>query len=95
MVSSRSKEVIGHFLNFLGALGNDLKEQKAYFSRLSSLRWLNNVSGGYIVQVSLLLIGQQGLGFVRYRPLLAIGWRTEQIVRQCRRKMTNTAPNHS
>ena len=26
-----------------------------------SLRWLNNVSGVYLVQVSLLLIGQQGL----------------------------------
>jgi hypothetical protein len=28
----------------------------------ASLRWLNNVSGVYLVQVSLLLIGQQGLG---------------------------------
>jgi hypothetical protein len=57
-----------------------------------SLRWLNNVSGVYLVQVSLLLIGQQGLGhFFRYRSLLSIGWRTVQILRQRRRKMTNTA----
>ncbi len=42
----------------------------------ASLRWLNNVSGVYLVQVSLLLIGPQGLGhFFRYRPLLPIGWR--------------------
>jgi hypothetical protein len=32
---------------------------KVYFS---SLRWLNNAVGVYLVQVSLLLIGQQGLG---------------------------------
>jgi hypothetical protein len=37
----------------------------------------------------LLLIGQQGLGhFFRSFP---IGWKTVQIVRQRRRKMTNTA----
>ena len=35
----------------------------------ASLCWLNNVSGVYLIQVSLLLIGQQGLGHVfRYRP---------------------------
>jgi hypothetical protein len=28
----------------------------------ASLHWLNNVSGVYLVQVSLLLIGQQGVG---------------------------------
>jgi hypothetical protein len=44
-------------------------------------------------QVSLLLIGQQGLGdFFRSRPLLLIGWRIVQILRQIRRKTTNTAP---
>jgi hypothetical protein len=38
---------------------------------------LANVVGVYLVQVSLLLIGQQGLGhFFRYQPLLPIGWRT-------------------
>jgi hypothetical protein len=36
---------------------------------IASLRWLN-VSGVYLVQVFLLLIGLQGLGqFFRYRPL--------------------------
>ncbi len=40
----------------------------------ASLRWVNNVNGVYIVQVSLLLIGQQCLEhFFRYRPLLPIG----------------------
>jgi hypothetical protein len=59
----------------------------------ASLRWLNNVSGVYFVQVSLLLIGQQGLGhFFRYHPLLSIGWRIVQILRQHQRKTANTAP---
>jgi hypothetical protein len=36
--------------------------QKVYFSGFNaSLRWLNNAVGVYSVQVSLLLIGQQGL----------------------------------
>jgi hypothetical protein len=40
----------------------------------ASLRWFNNVVGMYVVQVSLLLIGQQSLGnFFRYRTLL-IDW---------------------
>jgi hypothetical protein len=40
----------------------------------ASLRWLNNVVGVYLGQVSLLHIGQQGLvDFFRYRPLLPIG----------------------
>jgi hypothetical protein len=50
----------------------------------ASLRWLNNVVGLSLVQVSSLLIGQQGLGhFFRYRPrpLLHIGWRIVQILR--------------
>jgi hypothetical protein len=39
----------------------------------------------YLVHVSLLLIGQQGLGhFFRYRLLLPIGWRIVQILRHCR-----------
>jgi hypothetical protein len=38
-----------------------------------SLHWLNNFSGVYLIQVSLLFIGQQGLvDFFRYRPLLPI-----------------------
>jgi hypothetical protein len=40
----------------------------------------------YLVPISLLLIGQQGL------PLLFIFWRIVQILRQRRRKTTNTAP---
>ncbi len=36
--------------------------------------------------------GYRDLHFVRYRPLLPIGWRIVQIVRQRRRKMANTAP---
>jgi hypothetical protein len=47
----------------------------------------------YLVQVSLLLIGQQGLvDFFRYWPVLPIGWRIEQIIRQRLRKTTSTAP---
>ncbi len=43
--------------------------------------------------LSLLFIGQQGLGdFFSYRSLLPIGWRIVQILRQRRRKTTNTAP---
>jgi hypothetical protein len=57
------------------------------------LRWLNNVSGVDLVQVSLLLIGQQDLAhFFRCRPLLPIGWRIVQIFCQRQKKPTNTAP---
>ncbi len=59
----------------------------------ASLRWLINVCSVYLVQVSLLLIGQQYLGgSFRYRPLLPIGWRIAQGLRQRRRKMINTEP---
>jgi hypothetical protein len=59
---------------------NDFITQKVILAVNASLRWLNNVSGMYLVQVSLFLIGQQGLGqFFRYRPLLPIGWRIVQI----------------
>jgi hypothetical protein len=58
-----------------------------------SLRWLNNVTGLFLVQVSLLLIGQEGLGhFFRHRSLLPIDWRIVQIFRQRWMKMTNAAP---
>ncbi len=51
------------------------------------------LDGMYLVQVSLLFIGQQGLGhFFRYRPLLPIGWRIVQILRQRWRKTRTTAP---
>jgi hypothetical protein len=45
-----------------------------FLSVNASLAWLNNVVGVYLVKVSLLLIGQQGLAdFFRYRPPLAGG----------------------
>jgi hypothetical protein len=51
-----------------------------FLSANASLRWLNNVVGVYLVQVSLLHIGQQGLvDFFSYRPLLPMGWRIVQI----------------
>ncbi len=54
---------------------------------------LYDVTGVYLVQISLFKIGQQGLGLVfTYRPLLPIGWRIVQILRQRRWKTTNTAP---
>jgi hypothetical protein len=47
----------------------------------------------HLIQVSLLLIGQQGLGHIfSYQPLLPIGWTIVQILRQRRRTTTNTAP---
>ncbi len=47
------------------------------------LCWFDNVKGVYLVQVFLILIGQLGLGhFHRCRPLLPIGWRIVQILRQ-------------
>jgi hypothetical protein len=47
----------------------------------------------YLVQFSLLFISQQGLGhFLRYRPLLPIGWRIVHFLRKRWRKTTNTAP---
>jgi hypothetical protein len=59
------------------------------------LRWLNNVTGVYFVQVSLLLISQQVLEhFFRYRSLLPIGWKIVQILRQRQRKTTNTLPTN-
>jgi hypothetical protein len=53
--------------------------------------------GVYLVQISLLLIGQQGLvDFHRYRPLLPIGWMIVQFLRQRRRKTNNQySANHS
>jgi hypothetical protein len=58
----------------------------------ASLRWLNNVSGVYLTQLSLLpsLRQQHLVDLYRYRPLLPIGWRIVQIFRQ--RQVTNTAP---
>jgi hypothetical protein len=70
--------------------------QKVYFLQLMRVYVcliFDKVSVIYLVQVSLPLIGQQGMGdFFRYQPLLPIGWRTVKILCQRRRKMTNTAP---
>ncbi len=56
------------------------------------LCWLNNVTGVYLVQVSLILIGQQSLGhFFRYLRLSPID-EIVKILRQLRRKAINTAP---
>jgi hypothetical protein len=83
----------GQFLNFFRYSKDFMCIKSVFLAVNASLRWLNNVSGVYLVQVSLLLIGQQGLGhFFRYRPLLPIGWRIVQILHQRRRKTTNTAP---
>jgi hypothetical protein len=80
----------GHVLNFLIQSFDNAKS--VFLAVNASLRWLN-VVGVYKVQVSLLLIGQQGLGnFFRYWPLFPIGWRIVQILRQRRRKTINTAP---
>ena len=86
----------GHFSNFLVPPMYFIM-QKVYFSRLMwayiGLIMLAVYTVPYLVQVSLILIGQPGLGhFYRYQPLLSISWRTMQIVRQRRRKMTNTTP---
>jgi hypothetical protein len=46
----------------------------------------------YLIQVSLLLISQQGLvDFFWYQLLLPIGWSIVQILHQRRRKTNNTA----
>jgi hypothetical protein len=50
----------GQFLNFLGA-PMVLQCKKSIFPVNASLRWLNNVSGVYLTQVSLRLIAQQDL----------------------------------
>jgi hypothetical protein len=75
MVSCRPKHGTGPFFKFFRC-SHDFITQKVYFSWVNaSLRWFNKVSG---VQVSLLLIGQRGLGnFFRYHrsllPILAGG----------------------
>ncbi len=81
----------GHLLNFLAAQ-MIYKTKSVFLAVNASLRWLNNAVGVHLVQVSLLLIGQQCLiDFFRYRLLLPIGWRIVQILRRRRRETTNTA----
>ncbi len=64
--------------------------QKVYFSRLIRVYiGLIMLAAVYLVEVSLLLIGQRNLGhFFRYWPLLLIGWRIVKVLRQRRRKTT-------
>jgi hypothetical protein len=74
-----------------GAQDREFAAKNVLYAVNASLHWLNNVSGVYLIQ---LIIGQQGLvDFFSYRPLLPIGWSIVQILRQCRRKATNTAPS--
>ncbi len=59
--------------------------------------YINNVVGvyRYLVQVSLLFIGQQGLRhFFSYLPLLPVSWRIVQILFHSQRKTTNAAPKN-
>jgi hypothetical protein len=54
-----------------------------------SLRWLNNVSGVYLVQVSLYLIDQAGFWPFLQVSALASHWlEAGQIILQRQRKMT-------
>jgi hypothetical protein len=74
---------------------NDLITQKVYFLRLIRvcLGLIMLAMRRYLFKVSLLFIGQHGLGhFFRYRPFVPIGWRIVQILRQRRRKTTSAAP---
>ncbi len=91
MVSSWPKQ--GTWLIFKFCRGSSgFITQKVYISR-GKWPWLNNVSGVYLIQDSFLTIVKQGLiDFCRYRFLLPIGWRSVPILRQRRRKTTNTAP---
>ncbi len=93
MVSSRPKQGTRAVFKFLRC-SKDCIMQKVYFLAVNpSLRRLNNVSGMYVVQVSLLLIGRQGLvDFFKDRHLLPIGRRIVQILHQRRRITTNSAP---
>jgi hypothetical protein len=85
MVSSRP---------YRGRGSNDFITQKVYFLRLKRVCvGLIMLGGVYLVRFSFFFICQQGLGhFFRYRPLLPIGWRIVQILRQRWRKTTNTKP---
>ncbi len=81
-----------HFVNFLGC-SNIFITQKVVLAVNANLRWLTNDSVGYLVHISFLLIGQQGLGhFFMYRPLLLIGWRTWQIVPRQRQNEIQRQP---
>jgi hypothetical protein len=62
VVSSRPKQGTQPVLKFFWC-SNDFIIQKVYFLAVNAgLCWLNNVTGVYLVQFSLLLIRQQSLG---------------------------------
>jgi hypothetical protein len=62
----------------------------------ASLRWFNNVVGVCLVQVSLLLISQQGLGdFFRYRPLLPTDLGMVQIFTSMPEEINQHSANYS
>jgi hypothetical protein len=70
----------GWFLNLWGLLWFYIK--KIFLPVNAQLGWLDNVSDVPQAHFSL-LISQQGLGHIfRHRPLLPIGWRILQTVRQ-------------
>jgi hypothetical protein len=51
------------------------------------------VYGVHLVNISLLLIGQQDPGhFYKYRPLLPIDWRFSLLERQRQKTLTNATP---
>jgi hypothetical protein len=57
----------------------------------ASLRWLNYVSGVHLVQVSLLLIGPQGLG--DFGPCFPLADKNKQLTLLSRRKLALAARN--
>jgi hypothetical protein len=85
MASSMPKYRRGQLQWFLNA-------KSVFLAFNASLRWLN-VSGVYLIQVSLLLIGQKGLeDFFMYRPLLPISWRNVQILRRWKKQPMERQP---
>jgi hypothetical protein len=87
----------GQVLIFLGAPMIFIKIKKLLIAVNASLRRFNNVTGVYFIQIPLLLIGLgQNLGhFSRYRPLLLVGWRIVQILRQTPEENDQYSANHS
>jgi hypothetical protein len=83
----------GQFLDFLG-VPMILNAESVFLVVNASLQWLNKARRVNIAQFSLLFISRHSLqDFFRNRPLLPIGWRIVQILRQHQRKTTNTVPN--
>jgi hypothetical protein len=62
LVSSRPKYRKEPFFIFFRCSNDFIMQKSVFLTVNASLRWLNNVSGVYLVQVSCLLMGQRGLG---------------------------------